>query len=88
MQIDCYGFGATSQFFKRRELLAHLVSKEGDGTVYMCFGREGRRPIHRIAKAGPGLWEAGWAWGAWDDRASLEYVPLSETLEVEGEEGA
>ena len=33
MQIDCYGFEATSQFFKRKELDAHLM-KRIDGILY------------------------------------------------------
>ena len=33
MQIDCYGFEATSQFFRRKELDAHLV-KRIDGVLY------------------------------------------------------
>ena len=37
MQIDCYGFEATSQFFKRKELDAHLM-KRIDGMLYVCFG--------------------------------------------------
>ena len=27
MQIDCYGFEATSQFFRRKELDAHLMKR-------------------------------------------------------------
>ena len=32
MQIDCYGFEATSQWFKRRSLKPHLI-KDGDKQV-------------------------------------------------------
>lgn len=88
MQIDCYGFEATSQFFKRRELEAHLVRREEDGTVYECYGRGAKRPVHRVRRLADGTWEAAWAWGAWDERESLDYVPLDETLEVEREEEA
>ena len=49
MQIDCYGFEATSQFFKRKELDAHLM-KRIDGVLYVCFGGEAERPIHRLDK--------------------------------------
>ena len=85
MQIDCYGCEATSEFFKRRKLDSHLLKKEDDGTVYECFGRGAMRPIHRISRDGDGTWRVGWAWGAWEDRAELEYVPLDETLEIENE---
>ena len=49
MQIDCYGFEATSQFFRRKELDAHLM-KRIDGVLYVCFGGEAERPIHRLDK--------------------------------------
>lgn len=49
MQIDSYGFEATSQFFRRKELDAHLM-KRIDGVLYVCFGGESERPIHRLDK--------------------------------------
>ena len=49
IQIDCYGFEATSDHFQRRKLEAHLVKNDG-GIVYVCFGTEALRPIHRIDK--------------------------------------
>ena len=49
MQIDCYGFEATSQFFKRKELDAHLM-KRVEGVLYVCFGGDAMRPIHRLAR--------------------------------------
>ena len=36
MQIDCYGFEATSQWFKRRSLKPHLI-KDDDGVLYISF---------------------------------------------------
>ena len=47
MQIDCYGFEATSQWFKRRSLKPHLI-KDDDGVLYISFGYSPHGPIHRI----------------------------------------
>ena len=47
MQIDCYGFEATSQWFKRRTLDPYLI-KRSEGITYLCFGNQLNRPIHRI----------------------------------------
>lgn len=81
MQIDHYGFEATSQWFCRRELEPHLIRKVGDN-VYVCFHKADPRPVHRIRKLGNGDIEVMWAYGAWAQAAGLAYVPINETLEV------
>lgn len=43
VQIDCYGFEATSEHFQKRKLEAHLVKNDG-GIVYACFGTEAKLP--------------------------------------------
>lgn len=47
VQIDCYGFEAASEFFQRCKLEAYLVKNDG-GIVYVCFGPDDPRPMHRI----------------------------------------
>jgi len=37
MQIDCYGFEASRQWFRRKQLDAYLM-KEHEGVFYLCFG--------------------------------------------------
>lgn len=81
MQIDQYGFEATSQWFCRRELEPHLIRKVGD-EVYACFHANDPRPIHRIRKLASGEIEVMWAYGAWGQAEGLTYVPINETLEV------
>ena len=44
MQIDCYGFEASSQWFKRRTLDPYLI-KRSEGITYLCFGNQLNRPI-------------------------------------------
>lgn len=81
MQIDCYGFGATSQFFKRKKLDAHLM-KRIDGILYVCFGDGAERPIHRLDRDGNGSVRLMWAYGKWEDAESLRYVPINDTMEI------
>lgn len=85
MQIDCYGFEATSEFFRRKELPAHLV-KTIDGATYACFAATGRRAIHRIDADGEGNVRHMWAFGEWERCEDLAYVPVNETLEIERKE--
>ena len=47
MQIDCYGFEASSQWFRRKELEVYRM-KEVEGILYLCYGNQPMRPIHRI----------------------------------------
>lgn len=81
MQIDCYGFEATSQFYKRKELSAYLV-KRVDGITYICFSNEPERPIHRLDKDENGSVRLMWAYGRWEDAESLRYIPINETMEI------
>ena len=85
MQIDCYGFGATSEFFKRKELDAHLM-KRVDGILYVCFGDGENRPIHRLDKDEHGSVRLMWAYGRWEDAETLHYIPINETMEIEAKE--
>ena len=84
MQIDCYGFQATSEFFRRRELEPHLL-KQVEDTVYVCFGTDARRPIHRIDRSPDGDVRVMWAYGAWDEAETLAYIPINETMNIEDE---
>ena len=80
MQIDCYGFDATSVFFQRRRLQPYRISESGDVT-YICYDDAQVRPIHRITKNGSET-VVEWAYGPWGRRVSLEYIPINKTREV------
>lgn len=80
MQIDCYGFEATSTFFRRKKLQPYRVAESGQ-TTYLCFDDNENRPIHRITKAN-GETVIEWAYGKWNERTTLFYVPINQTLEV------
>ena len=80
MQIDQYGFTATSVFFQRKRLQPYRVAVAGDVT-YICYDDDEIRPIHRITKTeDETIFE--WAYGAWDQRESLAYIPINQTREV------
>ena len=38
--------------------------------------------IHRLENKGDGEWEQTWAWGDWNDAASLDYIPINETRDI------
>lgn len=81
-QIDCYGFEASSAFFKRANLSAYLI-KNVDGTVYVSYSAGPVGPIHRIDQAEDGSMRIMWSYGTWEEAELLEYVPINETLNVE-----
>ena len=80
MQIDQYGFEATSVHFQKRKLSPYRVAESGSVT-YLCFDDGDLRPIHRITKNATET-VIEWAYGAWADRESFAYVPINQTLEV------
>ena len=89
--IDCYGHDATSERFQKREYRKHpYLIDSAEGTTYVCFSKSAKRPIHRIVENG-GNTEILWAFGSWDERASLNYtstlndpIMISEEDAVEG----
>lgn len=80
MQIDCYGFEATSEHFQKRKLQPYRIIKDGNVT-YICYENLTRRPIHRITKTDTEtVFE--WSYGYWNKRAELNYIPINETKEI------
>ena len=84
VQIDCYGFEATSEGFQKRKLEPYLVKNDG-GIIYACFCGGEMRPIHRIDHDPDGCVRVMWAYGRWAEAETLSYVPINETLMVERE---
>jgi len=80
MQIDCYGFEATSEYFHKRKLNPYRIAVDGNVT-YVCFENLTRRPIHRITKSDTET-VIEWAYGYWNKRSELNYIPINETKEI------
>ena len=80
--IDHYGFPSTSVDFNSRKLTAYKVIKDGDYT-YLIFGDYTTGPIHRIDESVSGTQKLEWSYGAVADKATLQYVPINETIEID-----
>lgn len=59
----------------------YMVDESTAGTTYICYANTAKRAIRRITEAG-GVTTVEWAYGAWEQRASLEYVPINNLVEV------
>ena len=60
-----------------REPLPYIIDEQDDVT-YICFFNTPRRAIHRVTDG-----KVEVAYGAWADRATLDYGPVNELLTVE-----
>lgn len=80
MQIDQYGFEAASMFFQRRQLQPYRIAEDGEAT-YICFADTPERCIHRVTQT-DGETVIEWAFGAWSERSSLDYIPINQTRNV------
>lgn len=82
MLIDNMGFDEKSPFFMRKELSPFIVLPAGEVT-YSCFKNTTPRAIHRVTTdPATGQKTMEWAWGAWEDRATLTYRPVNDTLTI------
>ncbi len=85
MLIDCYGNPSTSEFYQRRR--SHFAESVQSGAfTYIRYGTEETGPVHRLDETDAANPKLRWAFGAWADRESLNYVnDLNTPLNVEGE---
>lgn len=63
------------------DLRPYIVDASGEVT-YICYFDTPRRAIHRLSTVN-GVTSCHWAYGRWEDRASLTYIPINEPMEVE-----
>lgn len=59
----------------------YMIDESTEGTTYICYANTPKRAIRRITEA-DGVTTIEWAYGAWDDRAGLDYVPINNLAEV------
>lgn len=83
--IDCYGHPNTdTERFRLKEEKFTAIAETQDGAAFFRFGNGEKTPIHKIATDANGITTQLWAYGAWEDRESLDYeLALNETMEIE-----
>lgn len=59
----------------------YIVDTASDGNTYICFHDTDPRIIHKTFTLDDTV-TTTFAFGAWADRASLEYVPINSSLDV------
>ena len=84
MRIDCYGERTESPTYEKKRARQPLETKDSGGCSYMRFGNGEVIPIHRLKVGDDGAVRHDWALGAWADAENLDYIPITETMEVDG----
>ena len=83
MRINCYGEETEDLTYDKNLPRQPLETKDSGGATYLRFGEGNLCPIHRLAVGADGIVRREWAWGGWDEAEGLDYVPATETMEVE-----
>ena len=73
MLIDSYGNKSISVDYFKRKKQFHESVKDGNFT-YIRFSTDATGPIHRIDESIADNPKLLWAYGAWEDRATLTYT--------------
>ena len=61
---------------------AYKIDSPDDNTTYICYTGSDPRIIKRITKSGT-LTTVEFSYGAWEDRASLNYFPICEPIDMD-----
>lgn len=61
---------------------AYIVDASNPGVTYICYFNTPERIIRRITEDN-GVTTVEFAWGAWENRASLEYQEINRAIEIE-----
>ena len=67
----------------------YLIDNATSTTSYACYYETGNRPraIRRTVEVG-NITQQAVGWGAWEDRASIDYYPVNSVFAVNSETGA
>ena len=79
MFIDHYGVTRAVQNPNDLPLVYIKDPTTTANTVYKCFFDGNPRAIQRTVTEN-GIETTTWAWGDWDDRATLDYAPINNTI--------
>ena len=83
MRINCDGARTESATYNKNPPIEPLEPKDTDGSTYLRFGEGDRVPIHRLTVGADGIVRREWAYGKWDEAENLDYIPTTETREIE-----
>ena len=73
MLYDCYNFRhSQTAFYMSKKGSPVTIDTATDGITYIRYGTGDLCSIHRITET-DGVINIGWALGAWNDRANLDY---------------
>ncbi|MBP5232120.1 MAG: hypothetical protein J6333_01800 [Planctomycetes bacterium] len=61
---------------------AYQIDQTDENRVYLRFQSDAECAIHRITTSG-GIVTREWAFGAWDDRVSLAYQEINQTMSID-----
>jgi len=61
--------------------LTHIADESTAGVLYICFFNTANRAVHRVTVA-DGITQIDRAYGAWEDRATLDYECVNNYIEV------
>lgn len=79
-------FGRSIHFvsYRRGELEPYIVEEAGNGVTYICYDDGAKRAVRRITETtanGVTTTVIEVAYGAWADRATLDYHPVNDDIE-------
>ena len=83
MRINCYGERTESATYDKNPPVESLESKDIGGSTFLRFGEGDMVPIQRITVGADGIVRREWAYGKWGEAANLDYIPTTETREIE-----
>ena len=83
MRINCYGEPWEGPSYDKNPPGEPFETKDSGGATYLRFGEGERVPIHRLALDAQGIVRRTWAFGKWGEAERLEYIPTTETREVD-----
>lgn len=84
MRIDQFGRPLKNMAMEEIVLLNRVpyMTDEQQDATYICYDDHAKTEIRRITKQGT-VTKIEFAYGSWDSRASLEYVPINSYVEID-----
>ena len=83
MRINCYVERTESATYDKNPPIEPLESTASGGSTYLRFGEGDKVPIHRLTVGEDGIVRREWAYGKWGEAENLDYIPTTETTEIE-----